>query len=497
MYLAAGNGCGGGIDFLGMFDDPIGEMIRMVAKLAVSGALEIFESNGDVKSNDVAASNVISGQIRWLVIYLSIGSLLFAAVKMALDRKADAGQTALKGVVRVVVVSAAASTVISTFAVLMDDYSGFLFGRALEELLAGIDCNDEIPNMLLLIIGALLIIAGIIHVILMYIRLGVMIMLMGTLPLAAAASVTDWGGTWWRKHLGWMIAWLLYKPTVALVMYSGAVMINSAGGDKVDTQIAGMGVLLLSAIALPALMRVIVPATEALGGDSVGSTTMGIASSIATGATGAVAAGGGKAMTGAMASGSASAGSSATGADGGGRASGAGGGTGSGGASTSGGGGGGHGGTGDNAPTPDQSGTGTTAAPVPAMMGQRLRRRAVGRPSEGEDSGGPSGSASGGSPQSGGGNGGPAGSRGGGPAASPSAVPGSTGGEPQGASGSSPQGDGGPSDHRSQAATGARDGGVSAAVFGAQMVARTAKGAVDIAQSAVEGADGAKGAGGH
>ncbi|WP_267717171.1 hypothetical protein [Streptomyces sp. CoH17] len=466
----------------------------MVAKLAVSAALEIFESNGDVKSNDVAASNVISGQIRWLVIYLSIGSLLFAAVKMALDRKADAGQTALKGVVRVIVVSAAASTVISTFAVLMDDYSGFLFGRALEELLSGVDCNGDIPNMLLLIIGALLIIAGIIHVLLMYIRLGVMIMLMGTLPLAAAASVTDWGGTWWRKHLGWMIAWLLYKPTVALVMYSGAVMINSAGGDNVDTQIAGMGVLLLSAIALPALMRVIVPATEALGGDSVGSTTMGIASSIATGATGAVAAGG-KAMTGAMASGSASAGGGATGADGGGRASGAGSSSGSGGASAPGGGGGGDGGAGDSAPNPKQSGTGTTAWPKPARpMGQRRGGMPNGRPGEGDDSGGPSGSRGGGTQDGGGG---PAGSRGGGPAASPSAAPGAAGGAPQGASGGASLGDGGSSDHRRQAATGATDRGISAAVLGAQIVARGAKGVADIAQSAVRGADGSKGAGGH
>jgi hypothetical protein len=282
MYLA--EKCGGDLDFFGMFDDPIQAMIEMVAKIVMRGALGIFESVGDIDSYDEESSNVINRQTQWIVVYLAVGSILFSAIKMALDRRGEAGQTALKGVMRVTLVNTAASTVIITFTILMDRYSDHLFKESLRNLMSGIDCSGSIPAMLLLVVGCLLLLSGIIHALLMWIRLGVMIILMGTLPLAAAASMTDWGGNWWRKHIGWMLAWLLYKPTVSLVLYSGSVMVNAQDTDQVNTQIAGMGLLLLSAIALPALMRVIVPATEALGGDSVGQATMGIAGGIASGA---------------------------------------------------------------------------------------------------------------------------------------------------------------------------------------------------------------------
>lgn len=286
MFLAAaGEGCGGGLDFFGMFTNPIGSMIRMVAKIIIQGAIGIFMSVGGIATTDKPASTVISNQTRWIVVYLAIGSILFASAKMALDRRGESGTTALKGILRVILVSAASSAMIATFVNLMDLYSQHLLRGSLLNLMEGIDCNGGIPDMLLLVIGCLLIISGIIHALLMWVRLGVMIVLVGTLPMAAAASMTDWGGTWWRKHIGWMTAWLLYKPTVGLVLYSGAVMVNSSESrNPVDTQIAGMGLLLLSAVALPALMRIIVPATAALGGDSVGSATMGVVGGLASGA---------------------------------------------------------------------------------------------------------------------------------------------------------------------------------------------------------------------
>ncbi|MFJ9423216.1 hypothetical protein [Streptomyces sp. NPDC101249] len=276
--------CGGGLDFWGMFTDPVGSMIRMVAKIVMSGALGLFDAAfTGVASDDVDASNIVSRETQWIVVYMSIGSLLFAAIKMAIDRRGESGTLAMKGLVRVALVSVVATTVIDTFAVLMERYSSYLLRKSLNEILKGIDCSGSVPDFVLLIVGCLLIIAAIIQMILLWIRLGVMVLLMGTLPMAAAASMTEWGGTWWRKHLGWMLAWLLYKPAVGLVMYTGATMISKAN-NQTNTQIAGMAMLLLSGIALPALLRLVVPATAALGGDAVGAATMGVAGGIASGA---------------------------------------------------------------------------------------------------------------------------------------------------------------------------------------------------------------------
>lgn len=312
--------CGGGLDFWGMFSNPVGTMIKMVAKIVMSGALGLFQASfTNIDSTDTESATQVSGDTRWIVVYLAVGSLLFAAIKMAIDRRGDSGTLALKGLMRVVVVSAVATSVINSFAILMEDYSSYLLASSIRRLMNGIDCSDTVPAMVMLIVGCLLIIAAIIQMILLWVRLGVMVLLMGTLPMAAAASMTEWGGTWWRKHLGWMVAWLLYKPAVGLVVYTGAVLIEQTGTNQVDTQIAGMAMLLLSSIALPALLRLVVPATAALGGDSVGSATMGVAGGIASGAKSIGQAAGGAAASGAS---GASGARGPSGSDGGGGSSG-------------------------------------------------------------------------------------------------------------------------------------------------------------------------------
>ncbi|MFI6661397.1 hypothetical protein ACIBL8_38375 [Streptomyces sp. NPDC050523] len=272
-------------DFFSMLGDPVGTVMDIIAKLMLSGAIEVFQAaEASIPSVDLLDARRVSDQTRWLVSYLAVGSLLFAAVRMALDRRGEAGQIALKGILRVIVVSATASTLVMATFSLAERYSDYLLQKSLEKILTEMGCGDDgITSMLLMIIAFLLLISAVIHIILLYVRLAVMTLLLGTLPLAASASMTEWGGSWWRKHLAWITAWLLYKPTVGLVIYAGAEMV-STGPNAVQRKLAGMAMLLLSSIALPALLKLIVPATAALGGDAVGQATMGVAGGLATGA---------------------------------------------------------------------------------------------------------------------------------------------------------------------------------------------------------------------
>ncbi|CAM5717450.1 hypothetical protein [Streptomyces fumanus] len=287
---------------LGFFQflfDPVGTIIGLIAKAILAAAVSVFASlTFQVPTlprlSEESTAGKINGETQWIVVYLAVGSLLFAAVRMAIERRSNAGITALKGIVRVLVVSTAATTVVGVAATVADDYSQYLIGLGAKNLLQDVgSCSDSgiAGNFLLLILGFLLLIAAIIQTILMYIRLGVMIILLGTLPVAAAASMTDWGGGWWRKHIGWLIAWLLYKPAAGLVMYAGSVMINTSDdagitdGGTASERIAGIGVLLLSAVALPALLKLVVPATAALGGASAHSGAMDqVGGALATGA---------------------------------------------------------------------------------------------------------------------------------------------------------------------------------------------------------------------
>ncbi len=209
--------------FFSFLGDPVGTVIGLIAKTILAAAIAVFAGLADSVPTleDTTTSHDLSNKTSWIVVYLAVGSLLFAAGKMAIERRGTAGVTALKGIMRVVLVSGAATTICLAAARIADSYSTYLFNDSVQSALDNIGAcgdNSDIQSFLLLILAFLLLLAGILHTILMYIRLGVMMIMLGTLPMAAAASMTDWGAGWWRKHIGWMISWLLYKPAVALVL---------------------------------------------------------------------------------------------------------------------------------------------------------------------------------------------------------------------------------------------------------------------------------------
>ncbi|OLO30853.1 hypothetical protein PZ61_0210125 [Streptomyces sp. MNU77] len=286
--------------FFDFLDDPIGTIVSGIAHAILSAAVSAFGEltmSIPTLSTTSTTPQQVNGQTQWVVVYLAVGSLLFAAIRMALERRGEAGKTALKGLLRVILVAGAATTVVTAMAKLSDRYADHLFTLAASETLQdniGCQNSDGIEAFLLLILAFLLLIAAILHTILLYIRLGVMLVLLGTLPLAAAASMTDWGNGWWRKHIGWMIAWLLYKPAAALVMYAGAAMISNDQQNGIQERIAGIGVMLLSAVALPALLKLIVPATAGLGGgNGVGDGVTAVGGAVASGAKSVASGGGG------------------------------------------------------------------------------------------------------------------------------------------------------------------------------------------------------------
>ncbi|MET8255621.1 hypothetical protein ABZU46_30500, partial [Micromonospora sp. NPDC005197] len=269
---------------VGFFERGIDGILSDIAGAIMGAAVELFANLGDVPTlGDEKINDQIHLQTDWLVVTIAVASLLAAAFRMALLRRGQALWTALSGLVRMILTVGAAWTVLNLLATEADHYSDHLYDQGIKAQLKLIaNCGtDGLTAFLLIIIGLLLLVAGCIHVILMYLRLGAMVLLTGTLPLAAAASMTESGGGWWRKHIAWMVAWLAFKPVVGLIMYSGAAMIGSVDGDAKHYKLAGAAILLMAAVALPALMRLIVPAMAALGSSD------GVGAGVAAGAAGA------------------------------------------------------------------------------------------------------------------------------------------------------------------------------------------------------------------
>jgi len=119
---------------------------------------------------------------------------------------------------------------------------------------------------------------SLVQIFLMVVRGGMLVLLAGVLPTTAAFTNTQAGREWFRKALGWMVAFVLYKPTAA-VIYATAFRLASSnvfGSGGLLAVVTGLTLMLLALLALPALMRFVAPMVGATAGGGAG-TMLGLA----------------------------------------------------------------------------------------------------------------------------------------------------------------------------------------------------------------------------
>jgi hypothetical protein len=284
-------------DVDGAVSSVTGDVLSGISRDMASAATGLLKTLSmfwmSVKTPDLTSPGspvtAIEGNTSWIVAATAVICILVAAGKMAIRRRGAPAGTMAIGLARLVVVSAAATVVVEAAGKLGDAFSADLLSSAAlgSKGWSGIISTTAMSSAIapgdgmLLIVALLVIISSLIQLMLMVLRLGLLIILTGTLPLAAAASMSDWGETWWRRHLGWLTAWLLYKPAAAL-LYAAAFVLTQ--GRSLTEVLSGFMLLILSVLILPALLKVIVPMTASLGAASGGALAMGTAGALATGA---------------------------------------------------------------------------------------------------------------------------------------------------------------------------------------------------------------------
>lgn len=142
--------------------------------------------------------------------------------------------------------------------------------------------------------------------IIMIIRAVVLPVLIAFWPVAAAGAMIKGSEGGFATITKWLIAFLIYKP-VAAIIYAFAWKLKS-GGDGIGGVINGMLLLVLAVAALPAIMKLLGPATSAMGSAAGGTMAMAAgAAAVSAGVAGgaAIATGGGSAAAGAGAAGKA------------------------------------------------------------------------------------------------------------------------------------------------------------------------------------------------
>jgi hypothetical protein len=106
------------------------------------------------------------------------------------------------------------------------------------------------------------VIAGIIQLALMIVRYGMLVLLVGMLPLTAAATNTEMGMAWFKRALAWLASFIIYKP-IAAIIYATALKLMGAEGDgHILSILMGVTLMVLAVVALPAILRFTSPRTS-------------------------------------------------------------------------------------------------------------------------------------------------------------------------------------------------------------------------------------------
>ena len=271
-----------------------------------------------------------------LVPIIGMLSLLFVLPKIALQRDRDSVLGGVFGFVRVIFFSGAGlgaialllqfGDVISPW--LVQNISGGTFEDGIAQLTGGTSAvvSGESVGVLvcLVVLLPLALLGALLNMMFVVFSYGMIVVIAGMLPLAAAASFTEKGNHQLQKIIGWIIALVLFKPVAAIIYGTGIGMMrgitggitgDQPGGQTVMQMLYGVVIIGAASFALPALLRIVAPAVAAGSrGGGAGELVMGaafVATGAMTGGASAAVAGAGSAGAGA---GTAGSGAAATGA---------------------------------------------------------------------------------------------------------------------------------------------------------------------------------------
>ncbi|MFS0700057.1 hypothetical protein AB6N24_08820 [Cellulomonas sp. 179-A 4D5 NHS] len=261
----------------------------------------------------------LQSSLWWYMGAAAVLSVIIGGLRMAWEQRAEPGRDLLRSLVTLVVVAGAGVGIINllvaaadSFAVWILDNSlacdftagGACFGENIVNLLkmpAEVGAGAGLGPLLLIILGLLAIMASVVQILLMVARAGMLVILTGILPLAAAATNTEMGRTWFRKAVAWLVAFILYKPAAAIV-YAAAFQLAGTDlftddGSGLLSVLTGLMLMVIALFAMPALMRFVTPMVGAMASGS-GGAAMGAAAlaALPTGAAalGRLGSGGGK-----------------------------------------------------------------------------------------------------------------------------------------------------------------------------------------------------------
>jgi hypothetical protein len=253
--------------FFGLIFDAIKTLVidAVVAVVKAVGFLWLDIQSPNLQGNETIG--FVSGHTKYILVFAASIAVIFGAIKMAISQRGEPVRDIMKSLITMAMVSAGITTFTAVLIEASDGFSGWIISQALgkgktfensltEKLTDPL--KGRIGLALVVLVGILMVISGLIQLVLMIIRYGMLILLVGVVPLTAAATNTEMGMMWFKRSISWLVAFVLYKPLAALI-YATAIKLMAAPADDSLKVITGVTMMLMGIVALPALLRFVSP----------------------------------------------------------------------------------------------------------------------------------------------------------------------------------------------------------------------------------------------
>jgi hypothetical protein len=276
--------------------EAVGRAVASVGTLWVNvGTPNLTSSSGGSTPSDTVG--FLQGALWWYMAAAAVLSVIVAGARMAWEGRAEPGRELVKGLLTLVVVAGAGLTAISLLVAAADGFAKWLIDESLQgtdfgtnvTALLGLSAVSGLGAIIVIVLGLVAFLAAIVQIMFMVVRGGMLVILAGIFPLSASATSTEWGRTWFKRCVAWLVAFILYKPAAAIV-YATAFRLSGSdlfGDDGLTSALTGLMLMILAVVALPALMRFVTPMVAAMasgGGGGGGAMAVGAMAAMPTGA---------------------------------------------------------------------------------------------------------------------------------------------------------------------------------------------------------------------
>jgi type IV secretion system protein TrbL len=249
--------------------DAVGDM------LVTLGTLWIRLGIPDVWHGGTTGPTVefLHSQVAYFAATLAVLGIIVSAARLAWSQRTEPGWELAEGVFLMVFVTAAGVPMIALATSFADEWSqaiitnavhGGDFGRNVAEMLKL--SGPELAPVLAIMFGFVALVVSAVMVCELAFRAAVLVLLAGLLPVVAAMAVLPGGRVHLKRYGAWVVALVAWKPVAALIYAAAFRMMGARELDAsgIGSILIGLTLMTAAVVALPALLRLLTPATGAL-----------------------------------------------------------------------------------------------------------------------------------------------------------------------------------------------------------------------------------------